>query len=102
MQSIYLALCGWPPGAPTVQRQAAEHCAPAQVADFNLSRIFEPDEEDAAAEQTRTTARMNPRWLAPELLQGEKATRASDVYAFGEASRRYAAGPGCGPGRVAG
>ena len=26
---------------------------------------------------------MNPRWLAPELMQGERATLASDVFAYG-------------------
>ena len=26
---------------------------------------------------------MNPRWLAPELMRGERATLSSDVYAFG-------------------
>ena len=30
-----------------------------------------------------TLANMNPRWLAPELLEGGKATRASDIYAYG-------------------
>ena len=30
-----------------------------------------------------TMANMNPRWLAPEILRGEKATIASDIFGFG-------------------
>lgn len=26
---------------------------------------------------------MNPRWLAPEVMQGGHATQASDVFSFG-------------------
>lgn len=25
----------------------------------------------------------NPRWLAPEVMRGERATKAADVFAFG-------------------
>ncbi|GAB4815800.1 hypothetical protein N2152v2_002846 [Parachlorella kessleri] len=48
-----------------------------KVADFNLSR---PMEVKAA---TSTLVITNPRWLAPEVLQGGQANLASDVWAFG-------------------
>jgi serine/threonine protein kinase len=48
-----------------------------KVSDFNLSKIME--------ESTRSTSlqAMNPRWLAPQLLQGGIADLRSDVFAFG-------------------
>ncbi|EFN51109.1 hypothetical protein CHLNCDRAFT_13183, partial [Chlorella variabilis] len=46
------------------------------VADFNLSKILG---EDHSTSQEVT----NPRWLAPEVLQGELATPPSDVFGFG-------------------
>ena len=48
-----------------------------KVSDFNLSRIME------STSVMSSIASMNPRWLAPELLGGEPASAASDVYAFG-------------------
>lgn len=51
-----------------------------KVSDFNLSKLME---ESHSGGGQSTLGAMNPRWLAPELLQGEKATQASDVYAFG-------------------
>ena len=46
-----------------------------QIADFNMSRLSDQGNSSVAA--------MNPRWLAPELMQGERATLPSDVFAFG-------------------
>lgn len=51
----------------------------AKTSDFNLSEILRhkrPDEEDAVQAT-------NPIWLAPELLAGGHASRASDVYSYG-------------------
>jgi hypothetical protein len=47
-----------------------------KVSDFNLSKLLE---EGAAMSSMAAT---NPRWLAPEILAGNPATFASDVYAF--------------------
>jgi serine/threonine protein kinase len=55
-------------------------CFAAQVADFNLSRLVE--EATHGSEATAGGA-SNPRWLAPEILEGKRASPASDVYAFG-------------------
>jgi hypothetical protein len=41
------------------------------VADFNLSKIMED------TTKTSTMAGMNPRWLAPEILEGQVASAAS-------------------------
>jgi serine/threonine protein kinase len=49
------------------------------VADFNLSKIM----EGPNAFNTSSLAVTNPRWLAPEILNGEAATPAADVFAFG-------------------
>ncbi|EFN55433.1 hypothetical protein CHLNCDRAFT_31062 [Chlorella variabilis] len=49
-----------------------------KVADFNLSKIV----EDTGSGRS-TVANMNPRWLAPEILNGESATTASDVFSWG-------------------
>ena len=48
-----------------------------KVSDFNLSKIME--------DSTRSTSlqAMNPRWLAPEVLNGGVASLQSDVFAFG-------------------
>jgi hypothetical protein len=43
-----------------------------QVSDFNLSRIM--DLESAVASSVAAT---NPRWLAPEVINGQGATFAS-------------------------
>ncbi|GAB4821070.1 hypothetical protein N2152v2_008116 [Parachlorella kessleri] len=48
-----------------------------KVCDFNLSKIME-DTTSGASMSTN-----NPRWLAPEVLDGQRATLASDVYSFG-------------------
>lgn len=45
-----------------------------QVCDFNLSAFGRGPAGSAVPG--------NPRWLAPEVLQGERATAASDTYAF--------------------
>ena len=49
----------------------------AQVCDFNLSRVME---EDAVLSSMAAT---NPRWLAPEILEGRGCTFSSDTYSFG-------------------
>ncbi|KAL4521658.1 hypothetical protein Ndes2526A_g01846 [Nannochloris sp. 'desiccata'] len=48
-----------------------------KVSDFNLSKIME--------DSTRSTSlqAMNPRWLAPEVLNGGVASLQSDVFAYG-------------------
>ncbi|PSC74168.1 Serine threonine-kinase CTR1 [Micractinium conductrix] len=48
----------------------------AKVADFNLSRILED------SSRSSSLAAMNPRWLAPEVMQGEHASMASDVFSY--------------------
>ena len=48
-----------------------------KVSDFNLSKIMQD------ATKSTSLAAMNPRWLAPEILMGQNATKASDVFAFG-------------------
>ncbi|PRW33138.1 Serine threonine- kinase CTR1 [Chlorella sorokiniana] len=48
-----------------------------KVTDFNLSKILED------TTHSTSMAAMNPRWLAPEVMRGGRATKASDVYAFG-------------------
>jgi serine/threonine protein kinase len=48
-----------------------------QVCDFNLSKIAHDCRSGSS------TAVCNPRWLAPEVLDGAKATLASDVFSFG-------------------
>lgn len=48
-----------------------------KVTDFNLSRFL------ADTTQASSIAAMNPRWLAPEVMQGERATKASDTFAYG-------------------
>ena len=64
-------LSGWPASPP------GERCLPqvdkdwnAKVADLNLSRVL-----DEASNSS--VAAMNPRWLAPELMRGGRATKAS-------------------------
>ena len=47
-----------------------------KVSDFNLSKLM--DEGSVMSSMAAT----NPRWLAPEILTGNNATFASDVYSF--------------------
>ncbi|KAL4855140.1 Glutamate synthase [NADH] [Chlorella vulgaris] len=47
-----------------------------KVTDFNLSRILED------SPLTSSFAAMNPRWLAPEVIRGERASPAADVFSF--------------------
>lgn len=49
----------------------------AKVSDFNLSKILD------ASTRSTSLAAMNPRWLAPETLNGERASPACDVFALG-------------------
>jgi serine/threonine protein kinase len=53
----------------------------AKVADFGLSKMKADNAASLAA--TSMGGPTNPMWLAPEVLSGEPATEASDVYAFG-------------------
>ena len=50
-----------------------------KVADVGLSKMAN---ESGSLTSGNTMANLNPRWLAPEILQGGKASVASDVYAF--------------------
>lgn len=61
-----------------------------QVADFNLSgTALLPDESSGGAggdeSGSQPTQASNPRWLAPELMRGGRATAASGKKAVGEA-----------------
>ncbi len=49
-----------------------------QVTDFGLSKIVE---EGLSMQSTQSP--VNPRWLAPEILAGARATTASDVFSYG-------------------
>lgn len=49
----------------------------AKICDFNMSRLLEESTGSSLA------AMQNPRWLAPEVLDGEGHSKASDVYSFG-------------------
>ncbi|KAL4419069.1 hypothetical protein ABPG77_010348 [Micractinium sp. CCAP 211/92] len=49
-----------------------------KVTDFGLSKVLE-----ASPTLSSTQSPANPRWLAPEILLGGKATPASDVFSFG-------------------
>ncbi|KAL4436097.1 hypothetical protein ABPG77_005545 [Micractinium sp. CCAP 211/92] len=49
----------------------------AKISDFNLSKIMALDSK------TSSLAAMNPRWLAPEIMAGEGASQASDMFSFG-------------------
>ncbi|KAL4421755.1 hypothetical protein ABPG77_009738 [Micractinium sp. CCAP 211/92] len=49
-----------------------------KVCDFNLSKLME-----ASSSVSSTGGAMNPRWLAPEILVGQQAIAASDVFSFG-------------------
>ena len=52
-----------------------------RVADFNLSKMLH--DSAATLSSNKTMANMNPRWLAPEVLGGGKASVASDIFGFG-------------------
>ena len=47
------------------------------IADFNLSKVMEGSLASSVGGAN------NPRWLAPEVLDGQQATPAADVFAFG-------------------
>jgi sterile alpha motif and leucine zipper-containing kinase AZK len=49
----------------------------AKISDFNLSRIIDGSMNHSSV------AAMNPRWLAPELFDGEKPSITCDVFSFG-------------------
>lgn len=49
----------------------------AKLSDFNLSKYV-----DTAVSSTSLKAD-NPRWLAPEILEGQPPSLGSDIYAFG-------------------
>lgn len=48
-----------------------------KVSDFNLSKLI-----DDSSRSTNQHS-MNPRWLSPELIKGERATPKADVFSFG-------------------
>jgi serine/threonine protein kinase len=50
-----------------------------KIAYFHLSKII----EEVESVQTSAGAGSNPRWVPPEVLEGEKFTAAGDVFAFG-------------------
>ena len=52
-----------------------------KVADFGLSRMM--DDAAVSLQSSATMEQVNPRWLAPEILRGGKASPASDIFAFG-------------------
>jgi sterile alpha motif and leucine zipper-containing kinase AZK len=48
-----------------------------KVCDFNLSKVM------VATMVTGSTSVVSPRWMAPEVLSGEKFSKAADAYSFG-------------------
>ncbi|EFN59808.1 hypothetical protein CHLNCDRAFT_17554, partial [Chlorella variabilis] len=52
-----------------------------KVCDVNLSEILKSQAAEGAT--AAHEAATNPIWLAPEVLTGQPATAASDVYSFG-------------------
>lgn len=58
--------------------------APAPLqGDFNLSKILEEQQLGGAAPGSSMSGALNPIWLAPEVVRGDRATAESDVYSFG-------------------
>ena len=49
----------------------------AKISDFNLSKLLDESMNHSSV------AAMNPRWLAPELFNGEKPSKSSDIFSFG-------------------
>lgn len=49
----------------------------AKISDFNLSKILDDSMNNSSM------AAMNPRWLAPELFDGARPTKACDIFSFG-------------------
>ncbi|GAB4821003.1 hypothetical protein N2152v2_008049 [Parachlorella kessleri] len=54
-----------------------------KVSDFNLSRILEDRVGLSGGGKSSLQEATNPRWLAPEVLEGQPASFKSDVYSFG-------------------
>lgn len=48
-----------------------------KICDFNMSRLLEE------CTGTASVSLQNPRWISPEVLDGEEYSKSSDVYAFG-------------------
>ena len=48
-----------------------------KICDFNLSRLLEQ------STSSLVSSVQNPRWIAPEVLDGERYSKESDVYSFG-------------------
>ncbi|EFN56509.1 hypothetical protein CHLNCDRAFT_30642 [Chlorella variabilis] len=57
-----------------------DHSWCVKVADFNLSKIMGPQQPSVLSTSGGAS---NPVWLAPEVLEGGRATAASDTYSFG-------------------
>jgi len=56
----------------------------ASIADFGLSRVVNSNTVDWSLSTSNHGKGGSARWLAPEcLIQGERCTYSSDVYAFG-------------------
>ncbi|KAL4517811.1 hypothetical protein Ndes2437B_g03932 [Nannochloris sp. 'desiccata'] len=51
-----------------------------KVADMGLSKLMDEANRDSAV---TTGGAANPRWLAPEVLNGDNTTAAADVFSFG-------------------
>ncbi|PRW57024.1 Serine threonine- kinase CTR1 [Chlorella sorokiniana] len=78
----FMGLVALPPALITVKSPnllVDEHWR-VKVSDFNLSKLLEGAQPESSLTSGGAT---NPIWLAPEVLEGEKATAASDVYSFG-------------------
>lgn len=56
-----------------------------KVADFNLSKFLGDTflGEEGAARRRSSLDKNNPRWIAPEVLRGEAAAEAADVFSMG-------------------
>jgi serine/threonine protein kinase len=53
-----------------------------KVADFGLTKAALMD-DDTCCDPSSTMQHINPCWLAPEIIAGDPASKASDVYALG-------------------
>jgi len=57
----------------------------ALVADFGLSELAKPDDDDLSSSQVQSSNKFvtSPIWTAPEIMEEKEFTRAADVYSFG-------------------
>jgi alpha-tubulin suppressor-like RCC1 family protein len=54
-----------------------------KVADMGLSKLAEDAQKGGSQSRNTMGGGVNPRWISPEVLNGEKESKESDVYAFG-------------------